>query len=582
MMKALQELRSATAIACLALSWSVGACQGKQLVSASDAGAAPDASSPSDASSSPDGNPRPGFLAQLADAEARWAAMKPTCASYYYDRSNYPAGGLPPHSETVTVWMENDRATLRHFAAQGATSAIWTEGPNEIGSHQGGFPAATVEQMLAECREIAQMDPSLNDIVVVANDQGFPVRCSIRPHGCYDACTRGVQVDSFNCGVPPDPTDLTGSYDLSTPEGVSERLHLHRLLPGLYQAQAGSMAGLRCQVVLDAQNVSVGRCATITLARSPDGTPSGAARLGSAQATVRRSTAPADLIVVPSSGIRPRLPWRPISLTFGRGDAVDWDQLVASLTVHTDRSSAIVPRLTRSPTETLFSGWAGAFGFDASFVWADVVGAEVTFGVPPGLRDFAGLVAPPLSATATVADLGPALSEHSFGGSNIDVARWGPVTAAVGNPACDTGTGCLQFGSPLVSCSEPGIAGLLVAPGGAATVTVKLRRVGPRNTDFLRVWFRFYSDSGVIYDERLVDLPSPSIDLGAAAGDARWASEWVTADFILAEDVAASRLGFEAQVSVGAYCPTPPAGYVNPTLSDAILVDFVRIRGAAP
>ena len=378
----------------------------------------------------------PRFPRAARGRRARWAAMKPTCASYYYDWSNYPAGGCPSQRNRDRLDGERSRnlASLRRTRRDQRDLDGGSE-PDQ--SHQGGFPAATVEQMLAECREIAQMDPSLNDIVVVANDQGFPVRCSIRPHG-YDACTRGVQVDSFN-GAGSAGSD--GPHGLLRPVHADkrlERLHLHRRSCPVF-TKPRRVDGLRCQVVLDAQNVSVGRCATITLARFADGTPSGATRLGLAH--VRPLTAPADLIVVPSSGIPAGIrPWRPISLTLARGDAGPLGSAAASLTVHTDRSAPIsVPRRSIADRDSV-QRMGRSVGFHASFVWGG--GRRGRGGDIRRPAGSARLRRPGGASTLGDGDgsgPGPGALGAFVRRSNIDVARWGPWSRWSGNPACGTG-----------------------------------------------------------------------------------------------------------------------------------------------
>jgi hypothetical protein len=336
------------------------------------------------------------------------------------------------------------------------------------------------------------------------------------------------------------------------------------LAPGFYDGVAAADVGphpFGCRVALDPNGLAM---CDARLERSADGSFSGAATWSGLTASVRRSTAAPALQLAPNPNPaqRPNLPWTPIGVVFGNGDAIDWTQFTSGLTIRTDRSAAITGGVSPAPTPTIFTAWAGTFGASVGFAWDDVIGSTVTFQAT-GLTNYAGITAPALSTTAVIPDLGPTVAAQEFAGSSVATATWGPVAAAPGHPGCDSRTGCLALGPPLVTC-EAGTAGLLAVPPGATLIKVRARRFrsGPVLDVGLRI--RAYAETGATSEMTTWLLPEYD-PATTPSGDPIWLGDWMTASIGVPAGVTASRVGFEL-AAVTLSCD----------VASGILVDWIK------
>jgi len=151
----------------------------------------------------------PALKAQLDSAAATWAAARSSCAVYSYDRRFY---SVFSSGTSTQVEVQNDTPTQRRFATfMGVTDAdvtrtwmvVWDEIPPLVGYHDaqsGGYPASTVEQLLAACATVLARDPAQNTLSLETDGRGVPTSCTYRPTtGCVDDCTVGITVVSFDC-----------------------------------------------------------------------------------------------------------------------------------------------------------------------------------------------------------------------------------------------------------------------------------------------------------------------------------------------------------------------------------------------
>jgi hypothetical protein len=150
------------------------------------------------------GDPRPALLARLTAAEATWAAGAP-CTTYHYSRLYFSFVG----NQATTVQIAEPRALFRRQwsnLGQSVPTIQWTEGPDDIGSHGSGggnrppFPASTVAQLFAECRDILNQSPAEFDLTLVVDDRGLPTTCHKRMIGYVDDVQSGIDLIGFACG----------------------------------------------------------------------------------------------------------------------------------------------------------------------------------------------------------------------------------------------------------------------------------------------------------------------------------------------------------------------------------------------
>jgi hypothetical protein len=77
----------------------------------------------------------------------------------------------------------------------------WTETGDDLGSHSGAHPVATMLELYDECEtEILTRDPEAETIVFELDDDGLLRRCTATPNECEDDCTDGIDIESLEFG----------------------------------------------------------------------------------------------------------------------------------------------------------------------------------------------------------------------------------------------------------------------------------------------------------------------------------------------------------------------------------------------
>jgi hypothetical protein len=150
----------------------------------------------------------PVLQAELDAAAVTWATSKPSCAIYSYARTWSSVFGA---SGATSIEMRNDVATRRRYvtnasrvqpdAGTGAT-VVFDEIGSDVGANGNGggaYPAATVEQLLAECAALLAKDPVMNRLRLTVERHGVPTECTFTPVGCFDDCTSGISISGFAC-----------------------------------------------------------------------------------------------------------------------------------------------------------------------------------------------------------------------------------------------------------------------------------------------------------------------------------------------------------------------------------------------
>jgi hypothetical protein len=132
-------------------------------------------------------------LEELADSKAKWDAAKASNNdSYTYTRDFQSWSGF---GFQTTVVVENGVVTERHYKAQhisGGDSTQWSETGAQVGTHDEGFPAVTVDALYTECKDtVLVQDENKNWMNFGVDERGFLQVCTYTPMACQDDCTRG-------------------------------------------------------------------------------------------------------------------------------------------------------------------------------------------------------------------------------------------------------------------------------------------------------------------------------------------------------------------------------------------------------
>jgi hypothetical protein len=147
--------------------------------------------------------------AMLTTAEATWAAAKPSCSIYAYEKYQHTVFGT---CWKTTIEMENGQPIRRSFVScasvpDGGLVDQWDEiGAAQIGTHDEGASPETVDQLLAHCQTLLSnvaANPSGYRPRVSFNAEGVPLSCTALIVQCIDDCTDGTTLDWFTCEGSP-------------------------------------------------------------------------------------------------------------------------------------------------------------------------------------------------------------------------------------------------------------------------------------------------------------------------------------------------------------------------------------------
>jgi hypothetical protein len=132
-------------------------------------------------------------LEQLADSRVSFDAAKAKHDnSYVYTRDFQSFSGF---GFQTTITVEKGIVIERTYTAQhisGGDSTQWTETGADVGSHDEGHPAVTVDALYEECATtVLSKNDELNWINFSTDDNNFLQACTFTPKNCQDDCTRG-------------------------------------------------------------------------------------------------------------------------------------------------------------------------------------------------------------------------------------------------------------------------------------------------------------------------------------------------------------------------------------------------------
>jgi hypothetical protein len=123
----------------------------------------------------------------------RWRAAAEQHDEYEYTRSLTSWTG---YRMETRVTVRDDQVIGRAF--EDNEGASWVETGAEIGTHNDGFRAATLDELYDQCAsEVLAQDPALHEIILDYDDRGFLEQCTYRRYSCEDDCLDGIRIDSL-------------------------------------------------------------------------------------------------------------------------------------------------------------------------------------------------------------------------------------------------------------------------------------------------------------------------------------------------------------------------------------------------
>jgi hypothetical protein len=163
-------------------------------------------------------------LAAVQADRAVWAARKPTCPAYHYDRQMF----LDPGPAITSVQIVADAPVWREYVVSSApdagsslVAACVEQGP-DVGSHPQGFRALTVEQLYDECEAVVSTSDLVGEFKL-SIDEGVPTTCGFPDGTCIGPdCPKEIDLDGFSCGQigPPQVAGDAGAGCDALPQSV--------------------------------------------------------------------------------------------------------------------------------------------------------------------------------------------------------------------------------------------------------------------------------------------------------------------------------------------------------------------------
>jgi hypothetical protein len=138
-------------------------------------------------------------LEMLGDSRVAWDAAKAKHAnSYTYTRDFQSFSGFGFQTTLVVAGGVVVERTYKAQHVSGGDSTQWTETGADIGSHDEGHPALTVDALYTECAtEVLTQDDQANWINFSTDDNNFLQACTYTPKLCQDDCSRGPVISTL-------------------------------------------------------------------------------------------------------------------------------------------------------------------------------------------------------------------------------------------------------------------------------------------------------------------------------------------------------------------------------------------------
>lgn len=134
----------------------------------------------------------------LAYSLEKWQELKTANGNdYTYDSTFLSTFGF---GSITTFEITDDQVTARSFVGFDETQTTneeWTERGAEIGSHESGEPARTVEQVYSECGSaILTQDRNVNVVTLQFSNDVLEF-CDYYSKTCADDCVIGVSIENL-------------------------------------------------------------------------------------------------------------------------------------------------------------------------------------------------------------------------------------------------------------------------------------------------------------------------------------------------------------------------------------------------
>jgi hypothetical protein len=118
---------------------------------------------------------------QFNKSKAAWAAFKKQCGdSYVYQVTFSSWNG---YGETTTLTVKKGKVAGRVLKVWSGENKGWTESAGQIGNHDGGAPAKTIDQLYDEIDKILKKPPKGVEMKWITD---FDKRGIIKTFGCVD------------------------------------------------------------------------------------------------------------------------------------------------------------------------------------------------------------------------------------------------------------------------------------------------------------------------------------------------------------------------------------------------------------
>lgn len=136
---------------------------------------------------------------QLARSLHTWSTLRDKHhGNYSYDRNVSTWRG---QANSTKIVVENNRVESRYFFEWQQSSSptlIWAESFMELGLHNEGAPAKTIDQLYQQCKDDILSKPEDKFKVTVVLDRfNLLQQCSYREFACFDDCTKGIKIDDL-------------------------------------------------------------------------------------------------------------------------------------------------------------------------------------------------------------------------------------------------------------------------------------------------------------------------------------------------------------------------------------------------
>lgn len=133
----------------------------------------------------------------LAYSLERWQERKAADGNHYmYDSTFLSYFGF---GSMTTLEVKDDQVIARSYTGfdeNGVVTEEWTERGAEIGSHESGEPARTVEQVYDECRNTVLTKSREENYVNLGFANDILQFCTYAPRSCIDDCAVGVSIEN--------------------------------------------------------------------------------------------------------------------------------------------------------------------------------------------------------------------------------------------------------------------------------------------------------------------------------------------------------------------------------------------------